>query len=71
MIVLIHVHFMFTDQPHLKFLTLLIFNDSPVTCTQFCSDCPKDFIKALSAAPGSRTKRKQFHRENSSSQVCS
>lgn len=40
-------------------------HDSPVTCTQFCSDCPSDFLKALGAAVGGRSKKRQFHRENS------
>lgn len=40
-------------------------HDSPVTCTQFCSDCPSDFLKALGAAVGGRSKKRQLHRENS------
>ncbi|XP_015759127.1 PREDICTED: syntaxin-binding protein 5-like [Acropora digitifera] len=40
-------------------------HDSPVTCTQFCSDCPSDFLKALGAAVGGRSKKRQLLRENS------
>ncbi|XP_068755727.1 syntaxin-binding protein 5-like isoform X2 [Montipora capricornis] len=44
-------------------------HDSPITCTQFCSDCPRDFLSALGAAAGSRSRKRQLPRENSSPQA--
>ena len=45
-------------------------HESPVTCTQFYSECPKDFIKALSSTAVSRTRKRQLQREISTPQVC-
>ena len=46
-------------------------HESPVTCTQFYSECPKDFIKALSSTASGRSKKRQLLRENSTPQVWS
>lgn len=43
-------------------------HESPVTCTQFYSECPKDFIKALSSTAVSRTRKRQLQRESSTPQ---
>ncbi|KAL9968678.1 hypothetical protein ACROYT_G020796 [Oculina patagonica] len=40
-------------------------HESPVTCTQFCSDCPRDFIMALESTASSRTRKRQLQRGES------
>ena len=40
-------------------------HESPVTCTQFCSDCPRDFITSLGTTASSRTRKRQLQRGDS------
>ena len=40
-------------------------HDSPVTCTQFCNDCPRDFITSLGTTASSRTRKRQLQRGDS------
>lgn len=40
-------------------------HESPVTCTQFCSECPREFIMSLESTASSRTRKRQLQRGDS------
>lgn len=40
-------------------------HESPVTCTQFYSECPQDFMMALGSTASSRTRKRQLQRGES------